>query len=425
MRSLAVIVPVALALVLPIQIQASDTPGQLAALAIRANPEVSMLRHQIEAFKAQEQASVVWMDPVFSVEYSNIPWEDPSLGEHPMSGVQLKIQQTFPFPGKNDRRRAVAAAKVDLKHLELEELKHQLSGKVKQFYWKLVLVQRLTEISRKHIAVVERLLEAVEAQYASGDANQQDVLKLHVLKEKLTDEIQDLRQSKRELRAVMNSTLHRDIHAPIETDEDIPLIRCTTTLSQLIEVAKQKRHLLELWKQKAAVDRLAAKKELYEGRPDITLWTGYRIRKEVDMDEGEDFFSVGLSVPIPIDYKSRYHARRKARLADALASGEKYRLMLDEVSSEIEKSLSKWERNSDKVRTYNRRLIPEAEATLEAALSAWKVGRTGFSSLYQAELQLLDFEKTVLVARAQTVLMSLEIERLAGTSPTAGTEEAL
>jgi hypothetical protein len=51
---------------------------------------------------------------------------------------------------------------------------------------------------------------------------------------------------------------------------------------------------------------------------------------------------------------------------------------------------------------------------LEAALSAWQVGRTEFSSLYQAELQLLDFEEAVTVARAQTVLMSLEIELLAG-----------
>ncbi|MEE9567537.1 MAG: hypothetical protein V3W17_08580, partial [Desulfobacteria bacterium] len=55
-------------------------------------------------------------------------------------------------------------------------------------------------------------------------------------------------------------------------------------------------------------------------------------------------------------------------------------------------------------------------ATLEAALSAWQVGRTEFSSLYQAELQLLNFEEAVVVARAQTVLMSLEVELLAGES---------
>ena len=143
------------------------------------------------------------------------------------------------------------------------------------------------------------------------------------------------------------------------------------------------------------------------------------------MDRGEDFFSVGLSVPIPVDYKERYDAKKRARLADALTSEEKYKLVLDEVSSEIEKSLSKWERSCEKVQTYNSQLIPGAEATLEAALSAWQVGRTEFSSLYQADLQLLDFEKAVLMARAQTVLMSLEIERLAGASPTTETEEAL
>jgi len=425
MRLSALVLFIGLAAILPPDAKALDIPEHLAGAALEANPEISMLRHQVEAFKEQERASVIWKDPVFMVEYSNIPWEDPSLGEHPMSGVQLKIQQTFPFPGKNDRRQAVAAGQVDLKALELEELKSQLKGKVMQLYWRLVLVKRLTGIRDKHISTVERLLEAVQAKYTSGEANQQDILKLQVLKEKLTDEIQDLKQTQRELSAMINSALHRDISAPLETGEEIPLIECTTTLNELIDMAKKERQLLRFWRKKAEVERLAAEKELYEGRPDITLWTGYRVRKEVGADKGEDFFSVGMSVPIPVDYQDRYNAKRRACLADALASEEKYRVILDKVSSEIEKSLSKWERSCNKVTTYNRQLIPGAESTLEASLSAWEVGRTEFSSLYQAEVQLLDFEEAVLMARAETVLMSLEIERLVGASPDSETEEAL
>ena len=425
MRLAALVLLVGLAAIIPPDGKASGIPEQLAQTALEANPEVSMLRHQLEALKEQQTASVIWKDPVLMVEYSNIPWEDPSLGEHPMSGVQLKIQQTFPFPGKNDRRQAVAVGQVDLKALELEELKSQLKGKVMQLYWRLVLVKRLKGIRDKHISTVQRLLEAVQAKYESGVANQQDILKLQVLKEKLTDEIEDLKQRERELSAMINSALHRDISAPLQTDQEIPLIECTATLNELIEMAKKERRLLKFWKKKAEVERLAAEKELYEGRPDITLWTGYRVRKEVGTDKGEDFFSVGLSVPIPVDYKDRYNAKRRACLADALASEEKYRLMLDKVSSDIEKSLSKWERSCNKVTTYHRQLIPGAQSTLEAALSAWEVGRTDFSSLYQAEVQLLDFEKAVLMARAETVLMSLETERLVGASPDTETEEAL
>jgi len=231
MRLSALVLFIGLAAILPPDAKALDIPEHLAGAALEANPEISMLRHQVEAFKEQERASVIWKDPVFMVEYSNIPWEDPSLGEHPMSGVQLKIQQTFPFPGKNDRRQAVAAGQVDLKALELEELKSQLKGKVMQLYWRLVLVKRLTGIRDKHISTVERLLEAVQAKYTSGEANQQDILKLQVLKEKLTDEIQDLKQTQRELSAMINSALHRDISAPLETGEEIPLIECTTTLN--------------------------------------------------------------------------------------------------------------------------------------------------------------------------------------------------
>jgi outer membrane protein TolC len=121
-----------------------------------------------------------------------------------------------------------------------------------------------------------------------------------------------------------------------------------------------------------------------------------------------------VSLPIPVDYRGRYEAKKGAHLAKARASQDKYKSLLDTVSADIETSLSKWERNYQKALTYKERLIPDAEATLEAALSAWQVGRTEFTSLYQAELQLLNFEEAVAVARTQTVLMSLEIEILAG-----------
>jgi len=416
MRVLGLLFFMSLTVVFPIGANALDSPEHLAALAVKANPEISMLRHQIEALEEQERAAVVWKDPVLMVEYSNMPWDDPFLGEHAMSGIQLKVQQTFPFPGKNDRRQAVAAAQVDVKRFELEELKSQLGRKVQQFYWKLVLVKRLKRIREKHITVVDRLLEAVKAKYASGRANQQDILKLHVLKEKLADDIYDFTQRRRELTATINSALHRDMNVSIETDEQIPLVQSTATLNQLTERAENERVLLKVWRKKAELERLAAEREGYEKWPDITVWTGYRIRREVGMDRGEDFVSIGMSVPIALDYKRRYEAKKGARLANALASEEKYKSVLDGISSGIERSLSKWQRSYQKAITYREQLIPGAEATLEAALSAWQVGRTEFSSLYQAELQLLNFEETVVVARAQTVLMSLEVELLAGES---------
>ena len=414
-----------LLLCVPSTARAMDEATQLADIAIKANPEISMLRHQVEALQEQQEAAIVWNDPVFMVEYSNMPWDEPSLGEHPMSGIQFRIQQTFPFPGKNDRRQAVVAGQVELKRLELDELKNQLTAAVKQFYWRLVLVHKLTEISVKHISILENLLEAVQAKYASGSANQQDILKLHVLKEKLTDEIQDFKQTERELVAAINSALHRDIETPIEAGKEIPLMRCTATLDELIQLAEKERVLLKFWKQKAEVDRLAAQKELHEGRPDVTLWTGYRIREEAGADEGVDFLSVGMSVPIPFDFTDRYDAKWRAYHAESLASEQKYKSVLDEISSGLEKSLSKWERSCGKVKTYRGQLIPDAMATLDAALSAWQVGRTGFSSLYQAELQLLDFEKAIIMAQAQTVLMSLEIQRLAGAFPSTEIEGAL
>ncbi len=74
MRVLGLLFFVSLTVVFPIGANALDSPEHLAALAVKANPEISMLRHQIEALEEQERAAAVWKDPVLMVEYSNMPW---------------------------------------------------------------------------------------------------------------------------------------------------------------------------------------------------------------------------------------------------------------------------------------------------------------------------------------------------------------
>lgn len=393
---------------------ASDSAEGLARLAVEANPEVSMLNHEIEALSARQRAAVIWKDPVFMVEYSSMPWNEPYPGEHAMSGVQFKVQQTFPFPGKNARRQAAAAAQVDVRRLQLEELKNTLAARVKQVYWKLALARNRKAIREAHVRSVDRLFEAATARYAAGRGAQQDLMKLQVLKEKLTDDIDDFQQIDGELTAAINSVLHRDVRVGVRTEQTIPLVGDIPSFPALVERARQGRSVLAAWEKKAELHRLNAQQAAYERWPDITVWAGYRIRREAGADPGRDFVSAGLSVPIPFDYKERYNAKRAAFLADARASEEKYRLIMDEICSQMKKSLLRWHRSYDKAILYEKRLIPEARATLEAALSQWQVGKTEFSSLYQAELQVLNFDEVVVVSKAQTVLMSIEVARLAG-----------
>ncbi len=58
--------------------------------------------------------------------------------------------------------------------------------------------------------------------------------------------------------------------------------------------------------------------------------------------------------------------------------------------------------------------MPRAHKTLDATLAAYQVDRANFASLYQAELQLLAFERTIRRAEAAAALARVEVEALVG-----------
>jgi len=86
--------------------RAADDPAELVRRALAANPELEAIGHRIAGLRHRARAVQRWADPVFAVEYGNFPWDSWSLGDSPMTAVQLRLQQTIPLAGKNERRRA-------------------------------------------------------------------------------------------------------------------------------------------------------------------------------------------------------------------------------------------------------------------------------------------------------------------------------
>ncbi len=359
----------------------------------------------------------MFADPILGLEYSNVPWNTWALNDSPMSGVQVKLQQAFPLPGKNTRREAVVRQDMKATRWELEERRLQLMGLVRQAYWSLALTRQLQEITRKHIELVDSLIQSVRAKYQVGTVGQHDLLRLQVLRDRLVDDLEDFSQRDRDLTATINAALHRDVTTPIRTPRDVSPISPAQSLEALQQAAMDNRPLLRQLEAEAQARRKAANLARYERWPDLTVWAGYRVRSPAATDPGTDFFSLGVGAPLPFDFLSRSRAKaaEQRELARAL---EQTRLeAIDQIANGIETALATWKRAANKADFYLSKLIPDATTTLDAALAAYKVDRADFASLYQAELQLLDFDRAVRTAVVQTRLQSVRIETLSGLVP--------
>ncbi len=399
----------------PPPLSARETgPQDLVTETLLNNPDLKAINLQIQALQYKAEVVQKWMDPVFAVEYSNFPTDSWSMGDSPMTGVQFKLQQTFPLFGKNERRQAVIQAETRAAAWSLAEKRNQLSGLVKKTFWNLALVRQLRLITRQHIELVAQFIEVLRARYQVGKAGQHDLMRLEVLRDRLQDDLGEFSRQERSLTATLNAARHQSPEKFIPTPKKITTLAPTQTLSEWIESAQTQRPTLQGLEVKSEAQELAAAAADYERWPDITLWAGYRIRKRAGRDDGGDQMSLGMALPLPFDYGHRSASLAAQHRAEAAAVQARKNALLDGIKASLETALAAWERSFQKAATYSDKLIPQTRQTLDSTMIAYQSDRADFASLYQVELELLDFERVLLRARTQTRIQKAVIVTLTG-----------
>ena len=382
--------------------------------AMEANPEISAIEFQIQALNEKEIFVQKLMDPMFAIEYSNVPYNTWKLDENPMSGIQLKLMQTIPFPGKNRKRKAVVESEGQIKSWELAELKLQLKDKVEKAYYQLGLNRELKAVSLKHIALLNDLIETMYNKYEVGKSAQSDILRMTLMKEKFMDDLEDFEQKESEIQATINSVLNRDVNTFISTEMFTINLDLDLNLDTLLNSAIQNRPLLKKIEETSNMKRLIFKSSQRERVPDITLWVGYRIRKDIGTMENVDFASVGFSFPIPLDIKGRIKAKMNNAEFMEQVVDETYKNVVNKISEMLLMASSSLDRQKNKIRNYTTNLIPNAEKVFQSELKSYETGRANFADLYQAQLQLIQFEKILLKSKYKFKMYETSIETLIG-----------
>jgi cobalt-zinc-cadmium efflux system outer membrane protein len=385
---------------------------------LEANPALESVRARIESLEHAAREAGAWKDPMLSAEYGNMPESTPYLGHNPMSGIQLKLEQTFPFPGKTGRRTAAAESRVQSERHDLDEQRDRLVAMTEELYYQLALVRQLRTVTVKHIGLVEQLVDVARVEYEVGSAQQYDLLRLAVLRDRLKDDLDDFGQREEELLAALNAALHRPAGSAVGTGAETRVSAPDRSLDALVARADAERPLLLELESRVRTEQLEGARAEREKLPDLTLWLAYRFREAVPgKDDGENMITGGVAVPLPWFWNGRrWGELARQREAARLSLVELRRDRLDAIRGDLEAALARWRRGYDKSRRYAEELVPAAQRTLDATLASYRVGRADFASLYQAELELLNFERTILGARTEAARARVEVARLTGSA---------
>ncbi len=393
------------------------TLSALADEAVDANPGLDARQAMADQLRERATVAGAWPDPMVAVEYSNVPVDSFGLSDHPMAGLQLKLQQTLHPPAWSRQQRAVLGARADAAGAAVDEAAIALSASVEATWWGLARTRMLRSVTEDHLRRTEELLDAVRSRYEVGAAGQSATLRLTVLRDKLQDDLGDFDRTDRELTAMLDRALSRDTPSSFDTPADVAPVDAPADAAWLDLADDHRPELARLASERAAADAAVALAKT-NALPDPTVWAGYRLRTvQTDTDPGRDLVSVGISVPIPSGSGRR--ARGDAAGWQAAGQGVDAQLagLHDAIDADMDAILARWRRAADKTRTYDEQLIPAAESTLTATLSDFAVGRTDFASLFDAEVTLLNLERARIDAATTTWLQRAQALATLGIHP--------
>lgn len=386
--------------------------------ALSANSLLEAYRLQAEGF-AQRAAQVSALpDPFAMVRVQPFP----IFTARGFQRSQWSLSQYIPFPGKLKLKGAIAAHSADQVRHEADVIALDLVLEVKRAYYELYLVQEQQRLIQSFQDQLSGFEDIATVRYEVGDGPQQAVLQAQLEWHSFSQSLLALAQRRRASAEDLARTINRPGAAELfETSVVAPpedaLFDVSEALTRALEERPEVRALQSALERSDETINLAQKAFL----PDFTVSVNYFDIARSNLTPtmtGRDAVGIGFEINIPL-----WRRKLRASLEESRIERREAQARFDYVQTEITTAIHDLAAQLDIERRalalYEETLIPQAEITLEATLSAYTTGETDFLNLLDAERQLFALRMKEVESAVRILTLHAALERAAGIAPQA------
>ncbi|MGE0453306.1 MAG: TolC family protein [Vicinamibacteria bacterium] len=397
---------------------------QLAALieeALARSPELQAAQAAADAALERPAQAQALPDPMLSLGYTNDGWGI-SLGDEPMTRLELMARQSLPWPGKRDLRGRVAQSEALAVDAGVARARLSLEASVRRAYAELLLARQLLSLVAEQSEALREIERVARARYGVGQGAQQDVLRAQTEVTRIEQQRIEQATNERLKLAELNQLLARPIDAAVGPGIPLALDREARPLDALVAATLEKSPELRAAAALVERERLAGALARKDFKPDFQLQAGYMNRGGLD-----PMWQAGVGVNLPVRRKQREAAvaESQARLRGAERRIESLRLLLRLRSEERAALLRSIE---EQVVLFGSGVIPQDEMSVEAAVANYRAGKVPFITVLEALGSLYGDRgaQLRLLAAHRTIRASLEEASLAATpTPSFGAGSSL
>jgi outer membrane protein TolC len=332
---------------------------------------------------------------------------------------QWSISQAIPFPGKRRLRGEIADFDTETAHYNARTFEQDLVLQVRQSAYELYRFQKQRRLMLDFQMQLADFEQVATVRYEVGEGLQQAVLKAQLEKNNLSEHLLALEQRQHSLAQTLAFLLNRPDATPflaalILPDSSVTRSGIEPVLSHALRDRPEVRAL------QAALNRTGRQIELAKKQylPDFTLSLNYFDIAKSDLTPtmtGQDALGIGFEINVPL-WRGKLSASLEQARLEKQEVKARYEHVQTQITTEIQDLIVQGDIERRTLSLYREILIPQAETTLEATMSAYTTGQTDFLNLLDAQRQLYALRMKEVESEARILSLDAAVDRATGRS---------
>ncbi len=365
------------------------------------------------AFAAGARIKPVSTLPDPQIQFGLMNRNLPGLGlQDPLGMNQVQVMQMVPIAGQLGLAGRAATAQAGAARARVAELGWELRARAAMSFYEIYQLDRTIEVSAATQVLLRDIATTARTMYSVGQGRQADVLRAQVEIDRMTEEIARMRAMRDAAAARLNALLDRPAETPVPTPALPRFPRELAGADSLERQALAGRPMLAagaLDVEAAAAAQQRARREIW---PDLQLGAQYGQRP---MAEGTDrMLSLMIGVSVPIWAGRRQLQMRRETEAMRLGAEAELRAMRAETRGRLGELNAAVRRTRSLRELYLSTILPQAEATVSSALSAYQAGEVDLPMLLEARMTVNRYRQQLFQLDAEEGTALAELEMLLG-----------
>ena len=398
----------------------TDTVSLARAVAIArgASPRITAATSAVAAATARIGPAGALPDPQLTLGLMNRSLSGMS---DPLTMNQVTLMQMIPVNGALGQRRQAARFDSSRSDAERDAVQLLVERDVRRSYWELYHADQALAVMDRTLAVLRELAATAGAMYAVGSVPQSDVVRAQVAITRMEQEIAAMRLDRVRAAAELNAAMgrpaeagivlppqdpHQADHAalrPLDTPPPPPLDSLLAFADSMSPMLRAARAMVA----SSQANQSSVRRMLY---PDLGVGVSFGHRP----DTGDNMASLELGISLPLFARSRQlRMRDEAAAMVAQAEAEENQARL-ELRAQLLAAREAAETARLQVARIAGTLVPQAEASYQATLAAYRVGKNDFLSVLDAQTALLNYQHDLHSYEAAYGAAGAEVDRLIG-----------